>query len=122
MPYRPREVFCEDCKKLYLKKHPKSVRCPECQKEYNRVRAREYYRETARVEVQKDPHICARAKSCEYGGTLPGCPCCDYMLETGHKRPCPVKGCTEYKRKRGGSKADGEGRLERCKQSEHLRQ
>lgn len=110
MPYRPREVFCEDCKKLYLKKHPKSVRCPECQKEYNRVRQREYYREKARVEVQKDPHICARAKSCEYGGTLSGCSCCDYMLKTGHKRPCPVKGCTEYKRKRGGRKADGERR------------
>lgn len=105
MAYPPREVFCMDCKKLFVKKHAKTKRCPECQKAYNKARQREIYQERAKkteMEKKKDPHICTRSKSCQYGGTLSGIFCCDYMLITGHRRPCPPKDCTEYKRRERG--------------------
>lgn len=38
---------------------------------------------------------------CMYLGTLSGCkssyPCCDYILQTGHSRGCPVEKCDKKK-------------------------
>jgi hypothetical protein len=36
---------------------------------------------------------------CVYAGKLVDMPCCNYLFDAGHPRPCPAgKGCTAYKR------------------------
>lgn len=89
---------CDDCEKMYIKSYPAQVRCPDCQKAYNLKRQKERYRQL-REQRRKDPNECGRKGSCKYAGYAGAVQICDYMCKTGHKRPCPVKGCTEYKRK-----------------------
>jgi len=47
-----------------------------------------------------DPNVCMKTESCIYGGRSGSLLLCDYLEITGHRRPCPVKGCTEYKKKK----------------------
>lgn len=49
--------------------------------------------------------------NCVYKGKVAGKPCCDYMIRTDHRRPCPAgDGCTvkvprEVKRKKAKNSA-----------------
>lgn len=74
------------------------VRCQDCQKEHHKKRMREKYRNKEKA-VKPDPHDCKRKQSCIYGGKAGTVPICDYLDKTGKFRPCPVQGCTEYKKK-----------------------
>lgn len=92
---------CKDCGRLFEKKHPTmQVRCPKCQTKH---RLEEDKKRKRRMQAMKkpkpDPNECKRKGSCIYGGRASQLLICDYLSITGHKRPCPVQGCTEYKRK-----------------------
>ena len=48
----------------------------------------------------KDPNECRKIESCIYGGRSGSLLLCDYLEIMGHKRPCPVEGCTVYEKKK----------------------
>lgn len=102
-------AFCIVCGKPFIKKHPTmQIRCPDCQKEYLEMRQRERRKAKRKNKMKKDPHECTRKGSCFYAGAAGVIKTCDYMVKTGERRPCPVQGCTVYKRKRRDSEKGGE--------------
>lgn len=105
-PPRPRR--CDDCGQIYMQKAAKQVRCEECQKKHLAKRVKE--REDLKLKktdykawkIKHDPNVCNKVKKCEYGTLCGGTWICDYREIEGRKRPCPVKGCTEFRRKQSG--------------------
>lgn len=96
---------CADCGKLFPQKNPNQKRCAECQKRHNLKMQAEYYalrREQKEAAERKKKNICRKTKSCVYGGRFNNAGCCDYILITGKKRPCPAGDCKVY---RTGKKA-----------------
>lgn len=96
---------CEVCGKEYTRTGSRQIRCPKCAKEINRLRAKQQQREFAspRKRVAKerkwapkaaDPHECKK-NDCIYKSST-GIKSCDYSIETGKLRGCPVQGCTKY--------------------------
>lgn len=50
-------------------------------------------------------HLPVHCDGCRYKGTVGATETCDYLLQTGRRRPCPVgKGCTVRKEKTGCEK------------------
>lgn len=102
-PPRPRR--CDNCGKIYTQKTAKQVRCAECQKEHLAQRAKERRDQQLKARdyqawVSKHSSTeCRRVKLCRYGVLCGGMWICDYMGAVGHKRPCSVKSCTEFRRK-----------------------
>lgn len=101
---KPIPKKCVDCGNTFPQKHPQQVRCPECQKVHIRVMSKEYKKKHAKPAIHKDKNECSRVKSCKYGGKAGGILFCDYLAIMDKRRPCPVQGCTEYKKK-GRSRA-----------------
>lgn len=103
--YGERIRKCKDCGKPYTQRNYNQVRCAECQKKYaaEKVKQRKddkLRRTDYRAWVEKhDPNVCRKVKKCKYGLLCGGIWICNYREIVGHKRPCPVKDCTEFKRK-----------------------
>ena len=98
------EITCVDCGKVFKKNkmaHTK-VRCPECQYKRSRQLGDESRRRrTGSVKREEKPvaskHECKLVSTCIYRGSMGGTLICDYREIMGHRRPCEVQGCTEYK-------------------------
>ena len=59
------------------------------------------YQKGLMQKVPKCPRDCIH-----YGYWDVNVPCCDYLLNTGHRRPCPAgENCTVYKKGKRGKKA-----------------
>lgn len=97
--FRWQKRKCVDCGKEFIAKTATSVRCIDCRTTHVKEMQRNYKRTPPKPKPQeKDPNICTKIKSCKYGYSF-GTPICDYLLITGHRRPCPAGECTVYKRK-----------------------
>jgi len=103
-----KEQICIDCGKVFNKSKMAHnlVRCPECNAKY-KEKQYEKYKEKEKLKRKadgaaprgvKDLYTCKKVKTCQYRGKMAGIDTCDYMLVTGHRRPCDIQGCTEYKR------------------------
>lgn len=101
--FRWQKRKCVDCGKEFIAKAAKSVRCLDCRAEHAREQARKWQRENKGKEPKeppvKNPDICTKPVSCKYGTTTGGLKHCDYLMITGHKRPCRAGECTVYTRK-----------------------
>lgn len=101
---------CVDCGKEFLAKKNNAVRCPECRPAHTKAMQKEWNRKyrtgeaTPKPKKKKDPNICTRINSCEYGGHLGSTHICDYLAKVGKRRPCKAGECTEYKRRTGRRK------------------
>lgn len=93
--YKARELICVDCGKKFISKHSLQIRCEKCQAVHKRALQTKYYKKHAakKKKKERDLNDCMKKRTCYYGGNT-----CDYMLVTGVRRPCPVEGCTEYKK------------------------
>lgn len=103
--FKPRPRRCDVCGVIYTQKTALQVRCAECQKKHVAEKVKQRKDDKLRrtdymAWVEKhDPNVCRKVKKCKYGFLCGGIWICNYREIVGHKRPCPVKGCTEFKRK-----------------------
>lgn len=125
--FRWQKRICVDCGKEYIATSPNSVRCVDCRATYRTRYMKKWSKERYKREREaiiaerkalglpeklkpgpksgskpkkiKDPNECKKTRQCIYGDKVGGMCICNYMEIVGHKRPCPVKGCTEFKRK-----------------------
>ena len=110
MGINPVKINCPDCGTEFTSKNRKQIRCPECQTEYrkemDRIKSRQIYVPRNAFWGGNDPNECKKIKTCIYGGRAGSLDICDYLETVGEKRPCPVQGCTVYKRKPTRRKAE----------------
>lgn len=106
---RLKKMKCIDCGKTFETKAKNKVRCEECQRKHVlQLMSDKYYREKAEkaVEVKQDPNVCTKVHTCIYRGKAGEIEYCNYLRIMGHRRPCDVQGCTEYKRRKRKAKDD----------------
>lgn len=90
-------ITCPDCGKPFERKAPSQVRCHECQSARRRAIDQERYEAKKAQKKKKDAYVCRR-KACKYHTPTGYDYSCNYILVTGHRRGCPVDGCTKYAR------------------------
>lgn len=104
---RLKDIACCDCGVLMENVGARRQRCDECQAKHKIIQNREYMRSIRGIQTAFTPiKPNASRRYCEgcvyYKGEYEMNLCCNYMLDTGKRRPCPPgKGCTVKTRKKG---------------------
>ena len=102
-----KDVICCDCGVLMVNACVLRKRCPECQKKHETDARRERMRRMRETGLVASPKIQNENNNyCEgckhFRGEFVINQCCNYLFDTGKRRPCPPgKDCTVKVKRRG---------------------